>query len=192
MNDVATGGTVGLGNYYGLEELAQGSAIFIAPDGVDDGWANSGRSDIALMKALVELLESELCIDLDRIFSVGFSYGGMMSFAIACEMADTFRAVAPLSGALYSGCGNGTEPIAMWGAHGLSDNVVPIDDGRAGLQEVLDRNHCGEATSSVSPDPCVTYEGCDDGYPVTWCEFDGGHGPQGWQTQPIWDFFSQF
>jgi poly(3-hydroxybutyrate) depolymerase len=191
-SDVATGGTVGLGNYYGLDDLAQGSAIFVAPNGIDNGWANPGGRDIALMREILALFESELCIDLDRIFSVGFSYGGMMSFAIACEMADVFRAIAPLSGATYSGCGNGTESIAMWGAHGTSDTVVPIGDGRSGLQEVLERNHCGDATTPIDPSPCVSYEGCDEGYPVTWCEFDGGHGPQGWQVEPIWEFFSQF
>jgi polyhydroxybutyrate depolymerase len=187
-----SGGTIGLGNYYGLEDLAEGSTIFIAPNGIDNGWPNTGGRDIAFMKALIELLGGDLCIDLERVFSVGFSYGGMMSFAIACEMADVFRAIAPLSGALYSGCGNGTEPIAMWGAHGISDDVVPIGDGRTGLQEVLDRNNCGTETTPTSPDSCVTYEGCDEGYPVTWCEFDGGHSPQQWQSQPIWDFFSQF
>ncbi len=187
-----TQGTIGLGNYYGLESLAQGSAIFVSPNGIDNGWANTGGRDSAFIRALVDLFEGELCIDMDRIFSVGFSFGGMMSFSIACDMGDIFRAIAPLSGALYSGCGNGTEPIAMWGAHGLSDDVVPIDDGRGGLAAVLERNHCGEQTMPVDPSPCVTYQGCDEGYPVTWCEFDGGHSPQGWQSQPIWDFFSQF
>lgn len=187
-----SGGTIGLGNYYGLEELAEGSTIFVSPNGLDNGWANTGGRDIAFMRALLARFDAELCIDLDRVFSVGFSFGGMMSFAIACEMADVFRAVAPLSGALYSGCGSGTEPIALWGAHGLSDDVVPIDDGRAGLAEVLERNHCSTETTAVEPSPCVTYSGCDEGYPVTWCEFDGGHSPSGWQSQPIWDFFSQF
>lgn len=191
-SDVATGGSAGLGNYYGLDDLADGSAIFVAPNGLDNGWANTGGRDIAFLKALLAKFQDDLCIDLDRVFSVGFSYGGMMSFAIACEMGDVFRAIAPLSGALYSGCGNGADPIAMWGAHGTADDVVPINDGRAGLQEVLERNHCGTETTPTSPDPCVTYSGCDEGYPVTWCEFDGGHGPQRWQVQPIWEFFSQF
>jgi polyhydroxybutyrate depolymerase len=191
-SDVATGGTVGLGNYYGLEDLADGSSVFVAPNGLDNGWANTGGRDIKFLKAILAKFQDDLCIDLDRVFSVGFSFGGMMSFAIACEMGDVFRAIAPLSGALYSGCGNGTAPIAMWGAHGTADDVVPIGDGRAGLQEVLDRNHCGTETTPTSPDTCFTYSGCDAGYPVTWCEFDGGHGPQRWQTQPIWEFFSQF
>lgn len=187
-----SGGTIGLGDYYGLEELADGSAIFVSPNGLDNGWANSGGRDIEFMRALVALFESELCIDLDRIFSVGFSFGGMMSFAIACEMGDVFRAIAPIAGALYSGCGDGTEPIALWGAHGIGDDVVPIGDGRSGVQEMLDRNNCGDQTTAVEPSPCVTYEGCDEGYPVTWCEFDGGHSPSGWMSEPIWEFFSQF
>jgi polyhydroxybutyrate depolymerase len=190
-SDVSSG-TIGLGDYYGLAELADESAIFVSPEGLDKGWANAGNGDIKLMHAIVDKFEAELCVDMDRIFSVGFSFGGMMSFAIACEMGDVFRAIAPLSGALYSGCGNGTEPIAMWGAHGTSDDVVPIADGRKGLQEVLERNHCDTQTMPVDPSPCVTYQGCDEGYPVTWCEFDGEHGPQGWQTEPIWEFFSQF
>lgn len=191
-SDVATGGTVGLGNYYGLEDLADGGAIFVAPEGIDNGWANTNGRDINFLNAMLERFQSELCIDLDRIFSTGFSYGGMMSFAIACEMGDVFRAIAPMSGALYSGCGNGTEPIALFGTHGISDTVVPLEDGRAGLQEVLDRNHCSTETSPTEPSPCVSYQGCDDGYPVTWCEFDGGHSPQRWSSQPVWDFFSGF
>jgi polyhydroxybutyrate depolymerase len=191
-SDVATGGTIGLGNYYGLEDLAEGSAIFVSPEGIDQGWANTGGRDITFLKAMLARFESELCIDLDRIFSAGFSFGGMMSFAIACEMGDVFRAIAPMSGALYSGCGNGDDPIALFGTHGLSDNVVSIGDGRAGLQEVLDRNNCSSETSPTTPSPCVTYQGCDEGYPVTWCEFEGGHSPQRWSAEPLWEFFSAF
>lgn len=190
-SDVSSG-TIGLGDYYGLKSLAQGSTIFVSPNGIDNGWANTGGRDIAFMRALIDLFDTELCIDLERVFSVGFSFGGMMSFAIACEMGDVFRAIAPLSGALYSGCGNGTDPIAMWGAHGKSDDVVPIADGRSGVAELLERNGCSNETTAVEPSPCVTYSGCAEGYPVTWCEFDGGHSPQGWQSKPIWDFFSQF
>ena len=190
--DVATGGTVGLGNYYGLDALADGSAIFVSPEGIDQGWANTNGRDITFLKAMLERFEGELCIDLDRIFSAGFSFGGMMSFAIACEMGDVFRAIAPMSGATYSGCGNGNAPIALFGTHGLSDDVVPIADGRAALREVLDRNHCSDETSPTTPSPCVTYQGCDPGYPVTWCEFEGGHAPQRWSPQPVWDFFSGF
>lgn len=190
MNDVA--GTGFQGGYYGLEELADGSAIFVAPDGIDDGWANPGGRDIAFLDAMLERFESELCIDKSRIFSTGFSYGGMMSFAVGCARGDVFRAIAPMSGALYSGCEDGDSPVAVWGAHGDNDEVVPLDDGEAGLQEFLDRNGCGTAALPTDPSPCVSYEGCAAGVPVTWCEFSGGHSPPNFAADAIWEFFSQF
>lgn len=184
------------GGYNGLESRADGNAIFVAPDGLSadgsTGWANSGGGDIAFAEVMLDRFESELCIDENRIFSTGFSYGGMMSFAVGCAMGDVFRAIAPVAGALYSGCQNGDFPIAVWGAHGDDDEIVPITDGRSGRDVFLERNNCGSETTPIEPSPCVTYEGCDAGYPVTWCEFSGGHAPPGFSADAIWDFFSQF
>ncbi|KYF94963.1 Ricin and poly(3-hydroxybutyrate) depolymerase fusion [Sorangium cellulosum] len=180
------------GGYYGLQSRAAGSAIFVSPEGIDQGWANSGGRDIAFLRAMLDRLRGELCIDESRIFSTGFSYGGMMSYAIGCAMGDVFRAIAPMSGALYSGCDDGDHPVAMWGAHGDADNVVPLDNGRTARDVFLERNGCGSQTTPVDPSPCVSYEGCDAGYPVVWCEFSGGHAMPSNSGESIWRFFSQF
>jgi len=174
-------------------------AIYVTPQGLDagsngPGWANTNGQDIAFTKSMLADVQSKYCVDNARIFSVGFSYGGMMSFAIACEMSGVFRAIAPMSGALYSdpGCkGTGTH-IAMWGSHGLNDNVVPIDNGRAARDKVLQQNHCGTMTTPVDPSPCVKYAGCDAGYDVTWCEWDGPHGIPSFGSSAIATFFKQF
>src|SRR5207248_283224 len=106
--------------------------------------------DIAFARSMVTFLESNLCIDTGRIFATGFSFGGMMSDAIGCDMADVFRAIAPMSGALYSGCNRSTpQPIAVWMAHGTSDNVVPIADARAALDVFLQKNGCSTQTTPV-------------------------------------------
>jgi poly(3-hydroxybutyrate) depolymerase len=181
-----------LGGYYGLEELADGSAIFVAPEGIDQGWANTGGRDIAFLRAMLDRFNGELCIDEDRIFSTGFSYGGMMSFAVGCAMGDVFRAIAPMSGALYSGCEDGDHPVAVWGAHGSDDDIVPLPDGESARDIFLERNGCGTATTPIEPSPCVSYEGCTAGYPVVWCEFAGGHTPITNSGASIWAFFSQF
>jgi polyhydroxybutyrate depolymerase len=119
----------------------------------------------------------------------------MMSIAVGCALGGVFRAVAPFSGAEYSGCVSGTNPVAFWGAHGTAsgaDGVVPIADARMARDEFLRRNGCGTTTTAVSPSPCVTYQGCRAGYPVTWCEFNGGHTTWAPESQAVWDFFSQF
>jgi polyhydroxybutyrate depolymerase len=166
----------------------------LTPDGGSSGWANSGGEDIAFTKAMITYVETNWCVDKARLFSTGFSYGGMMSFAVGCEMSDVFRAIAPMSGALYSdfNC-KGTGPhIAMWGSHGISDSVVPIADGRSARDKILQENHCGSTTAAVDPSPCVAYQGCDSGYPTTWCEFTGDHTIPSFANSAIAAFFKQF
>jgi poly(3-hydroxybutyrate) depolymerase len=189
---VANGGTGG-GAYYGLEKQAAGTAIFVSPNGIDNGWANTGGRDISFLKAMLAFLNSKLCIDQKRIFSTGFSFGGMMSNAIGLDMADVFRAIAPISGALYSGGSrSSTRPIAVWMAHGTADDVVPIADGEAALAIFLKNNGCSAQTAPVTPDPCVAYQGCTAGYPVHYCKFNGGHSTPSFASQALWQFFSQF
>jgi len=179
-------------------------AIYVTPQGLvsaspgsdagSAGWPNTSGQDIAFTKAMLADVQGKYCVDNARIFSVGFSYGGMMSFAVGCEMSDVFRAIAPMSGALYSdfNCKGTGHAVAMWGSHGLSDTVVPIDDGRAALAKILQQNHCGTQTTPIDPSPCVSYQGCDPGYPVTWCEWDGPHGIPSFGSSAIAAFFKQF
>ena len=174
-------------------------AILISPQGLPSGgsspgWANSNGEDIAFTKAMLADVEGKYCVDKARIFSTGFSYGGMMSFAVACEMSDVFRAIGPMAGSLYSdvGCKGSGPPIAMFGTHGTSDSVVPIADGRAARDKVLKQNHCGKDTKPVDPSPCVEYQGCDEGYPTIWCEWNGDHGMRSFGNTSIAAFFKRF
>ena len=175
-------------------------AIYVTPQGLTDsngsaGWANANGADINFTKAMLSSVQSTYCVDNTRIFSVGFSYGGMMSFAVGCEMSDVFRAIAPMSGALYSDfrCSGTKHPIAMWGSHGLNDTTVPIADGRAARDKILQQNHCGTTTvPNATNASCVDYQGCDAGYPVTWCEFTGTHMPPSFGTSAITAFFKSF
>lgn len=193
MDQVANGG------YYGLESLSNGSAIFVSPNGLPFqgnslGWGNEKGRDIKFMKALINHFNSNFCIDQKRIFSTGFSFGGMMSYAIGCNMANVFRAIAPMSGSFISGCDStdNKDPIAVWMAHGTSDNVVSLSTGQTALKHFIAKNGCSNETVAVEPSPCVAYKGCNEGYPVIYCEFNGGHAPQSWAQQATWDFFSQF
>ena len=180
-------------------------AIYIAPQGLKHaetgggangqevtGWANVDGEDIQFMKDLLGTAQKDYCVDTQRAFAVGFSYGAMFSYAIGCELGGIFRAIAPMSGAIMSGCNLSGKPIAMWGSHGTSDSLVPIASGRQARDKILQQNHCGSQTTSVDPSPCVAYQGCDTGYPVTWCEWDGDHNRPPFGNTAVAAFFKQF
>lgn len=103
----------GTAPYYGLRALANNSAIFVAPDGLNQGWANQGGEDVTFVDEVFKTVRDGLCIDEKLVFSLGFSYGGAMSYSLACSRPSVFRAVAVLSGALLSGCNGGTQPV-VW------------------------------------------------------------------------------
>ena len=71
---------------------------------------------------------------------MGWSYGGAMSYAVACARPTVFRAVAVLSGANLSGCSGGTQPVAYLGIHGIHDSVLNISLGRT-LRDTFVRNN---------------------------------------------------
>jgi predicted esterase len=177
-------------NYYGLRARADDSAIFVSPEGIDNGWANTGGRDLAFLDAMLDRFRSELCFDETRLFSTGFSYGGMMSLAIGCGRADEFRAIAPMSGALFSGCEDGDAPIAMLGFHGTTDTVVSLNAGVNARNVIAGRNGCQPEGMAIESDGCLGFQGCTEG--LTWCEFNGGHQPAPQSAERIWNFFSGF
>ncbi|MEO3862626.1 lectin [Acrocarpospora sp. B8E8] len=209
-NDVASGGTSGAPwAYYGLMQLSNNSAILVSPQGLGNGWANSGGEDVTFVDDMMRMIEADLCVDTTQRFATGFSYGGGMSFALACSRATVFRAVAVFSGAQLSGCSGGTQPIAYMGLHGIGDSVLNISQGRALRDRFVSNNGC---TPQNPPEPSAgsrthiitSYSGCRAGYPVVWAAFDNGHMPgpvdgttaesgiTTWTKGEVWKFFSQF
>lgn len=211
MADVATGQSVGSEEwaYYGLQQLADNSAIFIAPQGIDNGWANADGEDIAFIQSMMETVEEDLCINENQRFATGFSYGGAMSYSIACSLANDFRAVAVLSGGELSGCEGGTDPIAYLGVHGIGDTVLDISEGSTMRDRFVQNNGC---MPEEPPEPAAgslehtktEYSNCSADHPVSWIAFDEGHiaapqdgapGESGTNTYvpgETWEFFSQF
>jgi poly(3-hydroxybutyrate) depolymerase len=208
--DVASGGTSGTAwSYYGQQQQSDNSAILVAPQGLGNGWANTNGEDITFVDDMIRRIESGLCVDPAQRFATGFSWGGGMSYALACSRADVFRAVAVISGAQISGCSGGTQPIAYFGIHGISDSVLNVSQGRSLRDKFVSNNGC-TPQSPREPAPgsrthiTTTYSGCRAGYPVQWAAFDGDHipapvdgssgesGAATWTKAEIWRFFAQF
>jgi hypothetical protein len=178
------------GPYYGIEPLSGGSAIFVAAQALSTSWTNA--NDIPYVNAMIARFKTDLCIDQRRIFATGFSMGAIQTIALGCAEADVFRAIAPMSGSLNGGTCSGTQQLAYWGSHGTNDPTINISMGRAVRDAFRTRNHCTTTTVAGSPSGCVNYQGCDAGYPVVWCEFDGVHEPPPYSGSAIWAFLSQF
>ncbi|WP_157288561.1 alpha/beta hydrolase family esterase [Uliginosibacterium gangwonense] len=193
-SDVYNGGSWASSKaFYGLKELYGDTAIFVAPDGLDNGWANSNNQDIHFMRAMVAKIQQGLCIDNSHIYATGFSFGGMMSNAIGCEMGDTFRAVAPMSGSLWSGCADSSKRVAAIFLHSKIDAVVDYKYGEEARDKYLARNSCTTTTRAIGTNGCMEYQGCQAQYPVVWCGYDGGgHWPPAFAAQEIKTFFDRF
>lgn len=194
--------------YFGLEDVSGGQAILVAPEGLDYqgmglGWGNEGGQDVAFYTAMRDLFTSELCIDQNRIFSTGFSFGAMFSFTLACTQDSMIRAIAPQAGnAMVAGCEDGERSVATMAFIGTEDSL--IDGHRQAVQTFVGRNGCAaEAVtletswcdgldSQFEPCSCVEYPNCTEGQPVIECEYNAGHqfAPDSGET--IWTFFSQF
>jgi polyhydroxybutyrate depolymerase len=183
------------GGYFGMKSVSNNKAILVAPTGIDNAFFNQEGRDIKFFKAMLERFNSTLCIDQKRIFSTGFSFGGMMSFAVGCAMPDKFRAIAPNSGSFVSGCDTSHPgPIAVIQSHGKSDTVMPISAGNTARDYFLKVNGCSAETKPLEEPKggnCVEYQGCKEGYPYIYCAFDGGHAPQNWEAPMIWKFFTE-
>ncbi|MFI0449169.1 RICIN domain-containing protein [Actinomadura sp. 6N118] len=208
--DVSSGGTSGSAwSYYGQQEQSNNSAILVAPQGLGNGWGNSGGEDVTFVDDMIRLIESSLCVNTTQRFATGFSWGGGMSYALACARANAFRAVAVIAGGQISGCSGGTQPIAYFGIHGISDSVLNIAQGRSLRDKFVANNGCAaqsprEPAQGSRTHITTTYSGCRAGYPVQWAAFDGGHipgpvdgstGESGittWTKGEIWRFFAQF
>ena len=99
--------------YYGLQRKSNNGMIFVAPQGIGNGWPNTGGRDLTFTDDMVKLLEDNLCVDTTHIITNGFSYGGGMSYELACARGKVFRAAAIYEGAQLSGCDNGAEGLLM-------------------------------------------------------------------------------
>jgi poly(3-hydroxybutyrate) depolymerase len=141
-----------LRGYMNVEAAAAGAALFIYPEGLpvdggEAGWSlGSTSTDLAFIDALLEQYKAEWCVDENRIFATGHSYGGCMSNTVGCARGDVFRAIAPVAG-----CGpqrrGGAACVGQVAAlliHSPKDTTTDYGSGISGCTTWLRANHCDE------------------------------------------------
>jgi polyhydroxybutyrate depolymerase len=114
------------------------------------GKARDTKSDdVAFIKAAIEKTKTQLTIDSKRIFATGMSNGGMMSYRLACELPDMFRAIAAVAGTDITESCKGAKPVSVLHIHAKDDDHV-LFEGGAGKNAFKDRSQVTEFSSVAS------------------------------------------
>lgn len=165
----------------------------------------SSSNDVAFVRAIVADLERNVPVDRARIYATGLSMGGVFAYRLACEMSDTFAAIAPVAATMVERSCAPHSPVAVLHIHGAEDDRIPIAGGRgeltaanrswpapqAGLSFWSRFDQCvGQpARSDDGPESCTTYGQCRA--TVEYCVINGGgHAWPGGASEQIWAFFA--
>jgi polyhydroxybutyrate depolymerase len=100
----------------------------------------SDVDDFGFVEDLIEEISSQYNVDMERIYAVGYSNGGMMAYGLANYKSDLIAAVASVSGAMLDCIGNTSHPMPVLHLHGTDDYVLPYngDKGFNSVQNTLD------------------------------------------------------
>lgn len=152
-----------------------------------------GSDDVGFLRAVVAEVQQRVAVDPQRVFATGMSNGGMMSYRLACEASDIFRAIAAVAGTDGTTDCRPGRPVPVFHLHAKDDDRVLFNVGSGSASDThanfvsvpatVDKwarlNACSGPTQTVLQRPGVTCElrsGCADGAEVRLCVTDsGGH-----------------
>ncbi|NNE28573.1 MAG: prolyl oligopeptidase family serine peptidase, partial [Saprospiraceae bacterium] len=106
----------------------QGSLFFGASHWNVGAWTNGSTvDDLGFTSAMIDAVASQFNIDLDRVYSCGYSNGGYFSFELACQLSNRFAAIGSVGGKMrsetFEAC-DPDHPMPVVTIHGTDDNVV--------------------------------------------------------------------
>ena len=162
------------------------------------GWNLDGtlsdNDDIDFTYALINQIQEGYAIDTNRIFAVGWSMGGNMSYQLGCTPDSPIASIASVAGQLASvqvePC-NPQRPVSLLSIHGSEDPLAPIE----GVDMVLTSgsftasfwaglNNCSEDsvvieledlnTEDSSTVTLTSYRGCEGNTEVQYYVINGG------------------
>jgi polyhydroxybutyrate depolymerase len=199
----------GMRNMIGLKSGFENGYVVLYPDGAGSnngtrGW-NSGHpdccgtalrdnvDDVAFLRALVDEVARETCVDLNRVFATGFSNGGDMAQRLACDASDVFAAVTSVAGRFdyHASACPGKRPVPAVLYRGQRDRTVPYEGSLLGLsalktipavegfEQIANKHRCGGKpinTLTADDTDCLRIDDCDPGFEITLCtSADAGH-----------------
>ena len=133
--------------YMGLSDLVDDYGfIMAAPDGTRENGPDENRfwnaspsccnffesevDDSAYLAGLTDSIKADYNVDDKRVYLIGHSNGGFMSYRMAHDHSDTIAAIASLAGADQpAGRDTPANPVHVLQIHGTADTVISYDGG---------------------------------------------------------------
>ncbi len=187
--------------YFKLEPQAEERGfLYVHPDGLmnrenrhfwnaTDACCDNAQTidDSGYLTFIIDQVSAAYNVDPKRIYLVGHSNGGFMSYRMACDHADRIAAIVSLAGATWldtTACAP-SEPVSILELHGTDDKTIKYDGGRTILGQYPSAattvatwstyNGCTTATDSLGTiDLAYNIEGVEttkEGF--TGCPVDG-------------------
>jgi polyhydroxybutyrate depolymerase len=172
--------------------LWNGAGCCTSDDSVDD---------VGYLSDLIEEAKQTYNVDPKRVYLMGHSNGGFMSFRLGCEASRLITAMMSLAGGTYwdpADCNPGTPPVSVLVVHGTADDTIPYDgspNAYPGAVAIAERSAASAGCDPEMTTPLgsadfvpslpgeetdkVAYStGCDTGLEVElWTINDGAHIP---------------
>lgn len=100
--------------------------------------ADDHVNDVGFIAEVISSVRQKLAVDPTRIYMVGMSNGGMLTYRFAAERTGDLAAAAVVSAAIGSDAGTNAKPwrlhqpdkaLPIIGFHGLADDTIPVNGG---------------------------------------------------------------
>lgn len=128
-----------------IDGLARRDGFVVAyPDALDSRW-NAGIccrtrnmpevDDVAFLHDLRERLIIEDRVDPGRVYAIGMSNGGMLSYTWACDRPGDLAGIGVVAAALVTDCLE-PSPLTVVAVHGTADTVVPLGGREQGQRRL--------------------------------------------------------
>jgi polyhydroxybutyrate depolymerase len=122
--------------YTGIDAAADAHGfIAVTPDGTGEPrhWnlvRGGAVDDAGFVRALIDAVSAELCVDPQRVYTMGISDGAFFSSTLACDLNDRLAAVAVVAGEPFvaARCA-GKQALPYLAFHGTADGLVPFEGG---------------------------------------------------------------
>jgi polyhydroxybutyrate depolymerase len=155
--------------------------------------SRSDADDVGFIAALIDQLEADHDIDPHRVFAFGHSNGGIMSYRLACELADRIVGIGVVAGTLGIDPCDPVQPVSVMHVHGTADDNLPLAGGvgtdslagvdfpppRDGFDTLATADGCAIATQTTEGAITISRrQPCDDGSAAVFVTIAGA--PHAW------------